>query len=408
MRSLINFLALPAAALANLPGRPLTFRDDGTFRIAIFEDLHYGEYPDTYGPLQDALTTKVVTDVLDQEAETDFVVLNGDLISRGNLFAHNSTEYLDQLVAPIIERNLTWGSTYGNHESNFVRHTDAILQREQSWPNGRTRTMVPNTNLTDYGATNYYLPVFGSDCPSGCGCTPEIILWFFDSRFGHEHDERDDEGGFIFRPNWVHERVVEWFQVENERITTKFGKTIPAITFVHMPFKAYMTIQSENGIDPRRNPGMNQDYYTGQADGWCADGTPGCAYGGQDIPFMRAVSSTPGMIGVFVGHHHGNSWCTKWTSDTLPEYVVQPEGEGLFLCFGQRTGYGGGGNWQRGSRQVLLETDKIARGEVETWIRLENGEVVGAVSLNATYGEDLYPESPTRETYCEACLNWGN
>ena len=170
-----------------------------------------------------------------------------------------------------------------------------------------------------------------------------------------------------------------------------------------MPFKAYMTIQSEVGIDPKRNPGINDDFYTGQADGWCADGKPGCTYGGQDIPFMKAVSSTPGMLGVFVGHHHGNSWCTKWTKDTMPEYVVQPEGDGLFLCYGQRTGYGGGGDWQPGSRQLLLDTERLAKGELETWIRLETMEVVGAVTLNSTFGEDVYPESPNRKTFCQAC-----
>lgn len=341
--------------------------------------------------------------MLNEEPETDFVVLNGDLISRGNLFAHNSTEYLDQLVAPIIERNLTWASTYGNHESNYVRHPDAILEREQSWPNGRTRSMVEGTESADVGTTNYYLPVFSADCSTGCGCVPEVILWFFDSRFGHEEGELDDNGGFINRPNWVHEQVVDWFTSENERITDKFNKTIPAITFVHMPFKAFMTIQSEVGIDPQRHPGMNKDVYTGQADGWCEDGTPGCEYGGQDIPFMKAISSTPGMIGVFVGHHHGNSWCYKWEDDTLPEYPVQPKGDGLFLCYGQRSGYGGGGDWQRGSRQVLLDLDKIGKGVVETWIRLESMEVVGSVSLNETYGQDLYPETPVRETYCEEC-----
>ena len=43
----LSLLALPVVALAlegeNGPGRPLTFRCDGTFQISIIEDLHYGE-----------------------------------------------------------------------------------------------------------------------------------------------------------------------------------------------------------------------------------------------------------------------------------------------------------------------------------------------------------------------------
>jgi len=29
--------------------------------------------------------------------------------------------------------------------------------------------------------------------------------------------------------------------------------------------------------------------------------------------------------------------------------------------------------------------------EVETWVRMENGEVVNRVRLNETYGRDVYP-----------------
>ena len=42
--SLLALWAAQAAALAKpKPQRPLSFKKDGTFQIAIFEDLHYGE-----------------------------------------------------------------------------------------------------------------------------------------------------------------------------------------------------------------------------------------------------------------------------------------------------------------------------------------------------------------------------
>ena len=263
--------------------------------------------------------------------------------------------------------------------------------------------MVPD--IQRLGATNYYLPVFAADCPTGCGCTPELILWFFDSRSGFEYQKVDAQGNRIERPKWVDEEVAEWFVSENERIVEKFGKVIPAITFVHIPVDAFRAIQNGPGLDPNRNPGMNDMEVTGQAEGFCADGVKNgtCAYGGQDVPFMKAVTSTPGMMGMFSAHIHGNSWCYKWTSDTLPGYPVQPEGEGLNICFGQRTGYGGNGNWERGTRNLLLRQDKLAKGEIDTWIRLESGDAVGSVSLNATFGQDVYPEVPVRKTYCEEC-----
>ena len=79
------------------------------------------------------------------------------------------------------------------------------------------------------------------------------------------------------------------------------------------------------------------------------------------------------------------------------------KGNGINLCFGQHSGYAGYGNWIRGSRQVLVTEAMLENLEVETWIRLENGDVVGSVSLNATYNEDTYPATPNTKTSCPTC-----
>lgn len=65
-------------------------------------------------------------------------------------------------------------------------------------------------------------------------------------------------------------------------------------------------------------------------------------------------------------------------------------GNGLDVCFGRHTGYGGYGLWTRGSRQILLDEKTLGRA-TETWIRLEDGEISGRVMLNSTYGKDEYP-----------------
>lgn len=109
-----------AASLALLSHRlacawpALQFTQNGTFQITIFEDLHFGEAEDTdWGPLQDVDTLKVMRTVLDNEA-TQLVVLNGDLITGENTFKENSTDYVDEIVAPLIEAGLPWASTYGS------------------------------------------------------------------------------------------------------------------------------------------------------------------------------------------------------------------------------------------------------------------------------------------------------
>ena len=51
----------------------LTFRDDGTFKITVFSDLHYGENPwDDWGPQQDVNSTRLMNTVFTSE-KPDYV-----------------------------------------------------------------------------------------------------------------------------------------------------------------------------------------------------------------------------------------------------------------------------------------------------------------------------------------------
>ncbi|KAH6845730.1 Metallo-dependent phosphatase-like protein [Chaetomium sp. MPI-CAGE-AT-0009] len=400
---------------------PLRFRPDGTFHISIFEDLHFGENAwDAWGPQQDVQSVKVIKTVLDSEPDIDLVVLNGDLITGDNTFLENSTDYVDQIVRPFAERGLTWASTYGNHDNHFNISAAHILEREKRWPNSRTTQMVSIPDA-DTGVSNYYLPVYPADCdPDSLSppCPPKLLLWFFDSRGGFRYQQRNlTTGALAPLPNWVDARVVDWFiQTNTELVAATTGGTpIPALAFVHIPPDASRTLQAR-GIHPHRQPGVDDDVpLARQAQGWCADGSlpppsppddseeGGCEYGGQDAPFLEALAATPGVMALFSGHDHGETWCARW-EELTPEggggesKKGVAEGNGLSLCFGQHSGYGGYGKWIRGARQVVVSLEGLAERVVETYIRLESGETVGAVTLNATYGQDWYPATPNDKT----------
>lgn len=357
---------------------------------------------DPWGPQQDVNSVKVLNKVLDDEAP-DLVVLNGDLITGENAFVQNSTVYLDQIVEPFVQRGLSWASTYGNHDSDLNISSAAIYEREKSYLNSRTSRMVPGRNA---GVSNYYLPVYAQNCTT-CNCAPELLLWFFDSRGGFYYQEFQPDGSRVGQPGWVDTSVVEWFEQKNAKIAKKFDRVIPSLAFVHIPPFIFQAIQTENGrnsIHPNYHPGINDDYpLATQAQGWCPDGRNdgSCQYGGQDLPFMQAIASTPGLIGVFSGHDHGDTWCHKWEG-MIPGVPVP--GNGINLCFGQHSGYGGYGNWIRGARQIRVSQKALQDSrEVETWIRLESSDVVGSVTLNATFGEDSYPATPNDMTYCPTC-----
>ncbi|KAA0170576.1 hypothetical protein FNF28_01338 [Cafeteria roenbergensis] len=76
-----------------------------------------------------------------------------------------------------------------------------------------------------------------------------------------------------------------------------------------------------------------------------------------------AVAKDTGIQAVFVGHDHGNDFCGSV--------------EGVWLCFGRHSGYGGYGSWRRGSRVVELGSD----GAIRTWVRMEDGDVVSSGEL---------------------------
>lgn len=92
----------------------LHFTNNKTFHITIFEDLHFGEGPDTdWGPSHDAKTLDLMRYVLKGESP-QLVVLNGDLITGENTFKKNGTDYVDNIVAPLVDAGLPWASTYGS------------------------------------------------------------------------------------------------------------------------------------------------------------------------------------------------------------------------------------------------------------------------------------------------------
>lgn len=370
----ISALAIPIKA----PPPPLQLTTNSTFQISIFSDLHFGEAEDTlWGPNQDMESTGVMNAVLDSE-EPQLVVLNGDLITGENTFLANSTRYLDAIVAPLVHRNLNWASTYGNHDSDANLSRQALFAHETSFPGSLTTDMLGDASA---GVTNYVLPVFSSVASSSSSSsTPAFLLWFFDSRGGKAFQEQDVE-----LPNWVDPAVVAWFTTTSARLRERYHAVIPSVAFVHIPVSAMRAFQARGGgVGNTTEPGVDDDKPLA---------AQGNGDGGQDEVFMEALVRTEGLRAVFSGHDHGDSWCMRWEGRLAGTNV---SGNGLDLCFGQRSGYGGYGRWIRGSRQVLL---REGTGAVETWVRMEDGSVSGRVVLNETYGVDKYPVVLDRDSY---------
>ncbi|THG97318.1 hypothetical protein EW026_g4657 [Hermanssonia centrifuga] len=171
-------LSLPSQ-LNPYPTKPrLSFRPDGTFKITVFSDLHFGENAwDVWGPQQDVNSTRLMRKVLADE-KPDYVFINGDLITGENTFRENSTVYIDEIVAPLNEVKVPFSSTHGNHDNQAnITHLEEILREQRDAPLSYTRVAPPGVG-GEYGPGNYWVPIYAHPADF----QPALIIWAFDSR----------------------------------------------------------------------------------------------------------------------------------------------------------------------------------------------------------------------------------
>ncbi|KAG6380189.1 hypothetical protein JVT61DRAFT_8279 [Boletus reticuloceps] len=74
LRERIQLRLSPSLELDPYPDKPrITFKEDGSFKLTIFSDIHFGENPwDSWGPKQDINTTALMEALLQLE-KPDYV-----------------------------------------------------------------------------------------------------------------------------------------------------------------------------------------------------------------------------------------------------------------------------------------------------------------------------------------------
>ncbi|KAF5346666.1 hypothetical protein D9758_013215 [Tetrapyrgos nigripes] len=219
------------------PTKPrLTFRQDGTFKITVFSDQHYGENPwDWWGPEQDANSTRLMKRVLPDE-KPDYVVLNGDLITGENAFKENATLLVEEVVAPLNELKIPFSTTQGNHDNQVnITHLAEIKREQLIAPLSYTRIAPPGVGGDpEQGPGNYWVPIYASKASR----SPSLILWFFDSRGGFAPANSTNTSDPVEVEDWVHESVAQWIEDEVALMDKAWGpseENRAALAFVHIP-----------------------------------------------------------------------------------------------------------------------------------------------------------------------------
>lgn len=293
----------------------LRFRDDGSFKIVQFTDLHIGEDAKN----EHDVKTLAGMDRVIQDEQPDLIAVTGDLIWSSETNTANNY----RIVLNHLEKyNIPYAIVYGNHDSEENISRSALFELQQDYP-GSLATRGPKDIA---GVGNYALTI-----QSQKNDTDQAILYFLDSG-----DYAPKEiGGYA----WIRSNQVNWFRSETEKYIQQHGKKLPALAFFHIPLPEYKDVLNAGAVVGHKlegvcSPVINSGLFTA----------------------MREVGN---IMGTFVGHDHDNDYCGLL--------------HGISLCYGRATGYNVYGNLPHGARVINLQAGAY---RFESWIRQDDGQKV--------------------------------
>jgi hypothetical protein len=305
--------------------RKLQFREDGTFTIVQFTDLHFsdaGADPEGGPNERNQRTRRLMEEVIRAE-RPDLIVLTGDVVTGCD--SDDPIRSFREAVEVVEASGIPWALVYGNHdtEAKVTRDemTDVVL--------GYANTVTEAGPAELPGRCNYVLEVADRDGNAAAA------LYFLDS--GNLSAVPGVEGY-----DWIRREQINWYVETSRRLAARNGGTpFPALAFFHIPLPEYRTVWELS----KARGNKFEDVY-------CPPVNSG---------FFAALVEMGDVMGTFVGHDHVNDY----------------EGElhGIRLCYGRATGYNtyGKEDMERGARIIRLH---VHRRDFDTWIRLAGGTIV--------------------------------
>jgi hypothetical protein len=294
----------------------LKFREDGTFTIVQFTDLHWRNDDE-----KDQSTRSLMTDILQSE-RPDLIVFTGDIIH--DKHCEDSIQSLRGAVQAAEDAQTPWAAVLGNHDAEFKVSKEQLMEVLQE---GEYGIAEPGPEEI-HGIGNYVLTLSTSDGARTCAC-----LYLLDSGdYGPEPVK-----GFA----WIHHDQTAWYRERSAEMTQQNnGIPLPALAFFHLPLPEYEEVWDKHTCCGQRLEGI---------------GCPKVNSG-----FFASVLEMGDIMGTFVGHCHVNDYY----GDLF----------GVRLSYGRATGLNGYGRegFLRGARIIRLRQDE--RG-FESWLRLEDGSV---------------------------------
>ncbi len=298
---------------ANVLKRSLAFRQDQTFKIVQFTDVHWQT-----GEEADQRSRALMDRILDEE-KPDLVVFTGDLIQCGR--CKDQVEAFLQAIEPTEERGIPWTFVFGNHDAEWGVTHEELMQLQLSRP----LCLSQEGPETVSGTGNYALKIYNHERTD-----VQALMYFFDS---HQYAP-EGYGKYA----WIKRDQIQWYAERSAAFTASHGRPLPALAFFHIPLPEYLDVR-EQGVTYGQ---MKEDVHS-----------PVINSG-----LFQAFVESGDVMGTFAGHDHVNDFWGQWY--------------GVKLCYGRVTGYNtyprqGGA---RGARVIRLTANEH---DFETWIRQDDG-----------------------------------
>ncbi len=304
----------------------LKFREDKTFKIVAFGDVHWNG-----ATAEDQQTLQVMETILAAEAP-DLVIYTGDNCTSGTL-AEVRSGY-QQFTAPVVRRGIPWAATLGNHdaESGGITRKEAY-QITLDLPGNISRSGPESI----HGYSNYVLPVMDAT-----GAEPAALLYVLDSN-AYVSDAN------FSTYDWVHQDQIQWYCETAAACRQAYQKTLPACMFFHIPL-------------PEINGFFERGAVTGvEQETPC----PSEINGG----LWAALRDHQDIMAVFNGHDHINDFIANLG--------------GLWMGYVRGVSYHtyGKEGYLKGARVILLHQ---GTNTFDTWLRLEDQQVTNRVQSAGT------------------------
>ncbi|MBQ3519838.1 MAG: metallophosphoesterase family protein [Clostridia bacterium] len=284
----VCFVPAFAATLKN--DAVLQVKEDGTFKICMFNDLQDNKKPHSR-------TIALMDAVLDSE-QPDLVVIVGDTLSDRNATASvNSIEAtLKNLLKPIADRTIPFLFTFGNHDHEV---TDILSLEDMIAVCKSFESCVIPEEVCDPGT--YNVPVLNSDATG----------YAFNVYMMDTGNKNEIEGGY----RGVIPEQVDWYKATADALKAdNGGKIVPSLLFQHIPVKEiYGLLEETEDTKNAYFSTSDHKWYRLKEDKLVGDNNF-C----HEAPCSENLTVTTGqyeawlekgdIIGAFFGHDHINNF----------------------------------------------------------------------------------------------------